>query len=367
MPHNSEPLLRPRHRKNRRTGTRLFGQGLCMTLAMFLAVQATTHPARAQESGGDVLVTVTGNVLDEISAQPVEGAIVRVDALGMTYVTDENGQFLLDQVPRGVYDLLIIHKSYQNLDGNLTVDQPGEFFLAMTTAQDPNKGMVTGIAGVVTDQFSGEPVPEVVVNVAQQGRAVSTDANGRFSIPEMFPGRYEVSFAHLGYQERTDAVSIDVGRVSSLEVALAVEAIALTPIEVTVERQDITLQGVGFYERADEGWGSFVDRDDIERWNPVDLSDALIRFPGVRTASNPSMPSQRFVMFRRAGETCYPAVYLDGTLLHRGGDEPAAIDDLVDPVAVAGVEVYKGQAGLPPQYWGINSSCGVVLIWIRRA
>ena len=162
-------------------------------------------------------------------------------------------------------------------------------------------------------------------------------------------------------------MNIDVGRVSLLEVVLSVEAIALDPIEVTVERQDVTLQGVGFYERENDGWGDFVDREDLERWSPMDLSDALIRFPGVRVDNDPSMPSRRFVMFRRAGEICYPAVYIDGALVHRGGNEPAVIDDLVEPIAVAGVEVYQGQAGLPPQYWGMNSSCGVVLIWIRRA
>ncbi len=362
MPHNTDRLLRPERTDRRVTMSRKFGMALYMTVMALLAVQS----ARAQETAG-ALVTVTGNVLHETTAEPAVGAIVRIAGLDITLVTDANGQFVLEEFPRGAYDIEIVHQDFQRMEGRLTVDQPGEFFLAMTPSDDPNKGLVTGIAGVVTDQTSGEPVPEVVVRVAQQGRAATTDAKGRFSIPEMFPGLYEVSFTHLGYGQRADSVAIEVGRVSNLDVALAVEAIELTPIEVTVERQDVTLQEVGFYQRESDGWGSFVDREEIERWNPMELSDALIRFPGVRVVSNPQMPSRRFVMFRRAGQSCYPAVYLDGALIHRGGDEPAVIDDLVDPIAVAGVEVYKGQAGLPPQYWGLNSSCGVVLIWIRRA
>ena len=205
------------------------------------------------------------------------------------------------------------------------------------------------------------------MNVAAQGRVATTSTTGRFTLPELMPGRYEVTFSHLGYQPRIDSVNVEIGRVSVVDVVLSVEAIELDPIEVTVERQDVTLQGVGFYERERDGWGDFIDREEIERWATMDLSSALMRFPGVRIVSDPSMPSRRFVMFRRAGESCYPAVYVDDVMMHRGGDDPAGIDDLVDPIAVAGVEVYRGQAGLPPQYWGLNSSCGVVLIWIRRA
>ena len=38
----------------------------------------------------------------------------------------------------------------------------------MTVSADPNEGLATGVAGVVTDQVSGEPIAEVVVNVAAQ-------------------------------------------------------------------------------------------------------------------------------------------------------------------------------------------------------
>lgn len=340
---------------------------LGLTLPLFVAATASPPSAQAQETPEPERITVTGNVLDEITAEPVEGAVVLVSALDLTLVTDNNGQFVLDRVPQGVYDLNIVHDDYQRLEGNLRVDQPGEFFLAMTASADPNEGLATGVSGMVIDQVSGEPVAEVVVNVAAQGRVATTSTTGRFTLPDLMPGRYEVTFSHLGYRQRVDSVNIEVGRVSVVDVALSVEAIELDPIEVTVERQDVTLQGVGFYERESDGWGNFVDREEIERWAPMELSDALIRFPGVRVISDPEMPSRRFVLFRRAGEVCYPAVYIDGVLRERGGGTPVALADLVNSIAVAGVEIYKGQAGLPPQYWGVNSSCGVVLIWIRRA
>ena len=225
--------------------------------------------------------------------------------------------------------------------------------------------MITGIVGVVTDQVSGKPVPEVVVNVAGIGRVATTDEDGRFSLPELIPGRHDVVFSHLGYQQRSESIEVEADHIVKLQIALAVDAIALDPIEVTVDRQDGNLQSVGFYQREEDGWGDFLDREDIENWNPVELTAALTRFPGVTIVPNPEMPSRGFLAFRRMGSECFPTVYLDGVRIGGGGG-PAGIDDIVDPSVVAGVEVYRNTAGMPPQYWGTGSSCGVVLIWLRR-
>ncbi len=227
---------------------------------------------------------------------------------------------------------------------------------------------MTGIVGVIRDIASGRPIRDAAVNVPVLGRTTTSDSDGRFILAETVPGRYEIVFTHLGYRPRTDTVHIVRDRVSRLDVALAVEAIALAPMEVTVERRDLALQEVGFYEREEDGWGDFIDREDLELWNPVDLTDALIRLPGVKIVHDPRMPSQRYLMFRNAGEECFPSVYVDGMLMHIGGSrEPARINDILDPIAVAGIEVYRRTAGMPPQYWGVNSSCGVIAIWVRRS
>ena len=322
-------------------------------------------PTAAQETGEATAVTVTGNVVNDATGQSVAGVVVVLEALGLTVVTDDQGQFVLDSIPRGVYDLRLIHKDYQRLDGDLTVDRPGEFFLGLTPIGDPGEGMITGIVGIVTDQANGEPVPEVVVNVDGIERVATTDEDGRFALSELIPGRHDVVFTHLGYRQRSVSVEVEAAHVVRLHVELAVEAIALDPIEVTVDRLDRNLQSVGFYQREEDGWGDFLDREDLEYWNPVQLTSALTRFPGVTTLPDPRMPSRGFLALRRQGTTCIPTVYLDGVRIG-GGRDPAGIDDIVNPAVVAGVEVYRNTAGMPPQYWGTGSSCGVVLIWLRR-
>lgn len=343
---------------------------LARTLPLLIPLLAgvntlSVSSAAAQETLEAGTVTVTGNVVNAVSEEPVDGVVVVLEALDLTLVTDARGQFVLDSVPRGVYDLRLIHRDYQSLDGDLTIDRSGEFFLGLTPIGDPGDGMITGIVGVVTDQVSGQPIPEVVVNVAGIGRVATTDEDGRFSLSELIPGRHDVVFSHLGYRQRSVPVEVETEHVAKLHIALAVDAIALDPIEVTVDRQDRNLLRVGFYQREEDGWGDFLDRDDIEFWNPVQLTRALTRFPGVTIVPDPRMPSRGFLAFRRMGTECIPTVYLEGVRIG-GNRDPAWIDDILNPSAVAGVEVYRNTGGIPPQYWGTGSSCGVVLIWLRR-
>ena len=321
----------------------------------------SVSPAAAQETREATTVTVTGNVVNDATGQPVADVVVVLEALGRTLATDAQGQFVLESVPRGVYDLRLIHQDYQRLDGDLTIDRPGEFSLGLTPIGAPSDGMITGIVGVATDQVSGRPVSEVVVNVDGIGRVATTDEDGRFTLS----GRHDVVFTHLGYRQRSVSIEVEAEHVVKLHVELAVDAIALDPIEVTVARVDRNLQSVGFYQREEDGWGDFLDREDLEFWNPVQLTSALMRFPGVTTVPDPRMPSRGFLAFRRMGTTCIPTVYLDGVRIG-GSRDPAGIDDIVNPGVVAGVEVYRNTAGIPPQYWGTGSSCGVVLIWLRR-
>ena len=335
-----------------------------LTLLLACAASAAGSSVQAQTADEPERITVTGNVVDEATGEPIPGAVIVVQALDISFFADADGNFVIADVPRGSYSLEVIHRDYQRLEGDLAIDRPGEFFLGLTPIQDPNDGLITGIVGLVTDQVSGEPVPEVVVNVPAAGRAATTAADGRFILPDLVAGRHEVAFSHLGYRQRSEMIAVESGHATNVQVALTVDAIALDPIEVTVDRRDGNLERAGFYQREEDGWGHFVDRGDIDDWNSIDLTDALIRFPGVAIVSDARNPIDRRLRFRRGGDMCAPPVYLDGVML--AGLRAFSVNDIVDPMSVAGIEMYRGVAGIPAQYSGLGTSCGVVLIWLRR-
>lgn len=333
-------------------------------LLLSAAGAASAPHTAAQEVQDTAAVTVVGTAVNAATGKPVPEVVVVVRPLGLTFVTDAEGRFVIAGVRRGVYALRLIHQDYRRLDGDLTIDRPGEFSLGMTPVEGPGEGMMTGIVGVVIDHVSGKPVSEVVVNVPGAGQVTVTDADGRFSLPDLLPGRHEVAFSHLGYQPRSELIEVRAGHATKVQVVLPVDAIALEPIEVTVDRRDRNLDRVGFYQREEDGWGEFVDREDIETWNPIDLTGALIRFPGVAIVSSARSPIDRRLRFRRGRGVCSPTVYLDGVMLT--GLRAFSINDIVDPMSVAGIEMYRGVAGIPVQYSGLGTDCGVVLIWLRR-
>ena len=128
-----------------------------------------------------------------------------------------------------------------------------------------------------------------------------------------------------------------------------------------------------------EGVGRFVDREEIERRTPGETTDLFTRMVGVDLVRDGCNPVERYVALRSGRQTsltgrfdpcvperCYPQVVVDGLIVHRSGRFPARVDHLVNTDALAGIEVYPGQAGVPAQYSGTSSTCGIVLFWTRR-
>jgi hypothetical protein len=230
--------------------------------------------------------------------------------------------------------------------------------------------------GRVTDAESGNPLPDAEVHLRQVFLGGATDEGGWFDLPAVPPGRYAVEFSYLGYATRVDTVDIVSGLTSDVRVPLALDPIEVDPIEVVVERRELILEDVGFYRRADEGFGEFIDLADIEALRPTEVTDLFTRVPGAILVPDPYNPLQRSVVLRggRMGrllasggaDHCYPYVVVDGNIVHRGGDTPAQIDFLVDPVQVAGIEVFPSSMGVPIQYGGLDAACGVIVIWTRR-
>lgn len=59
-------------------------------------------------------------------------------------------------------------------------------------------------------------------------------------------------------------------------------------------------------------------------------------------------------------------LYVDGirVLAGDGGRRvDHGIDVLVNPAAIAAVEVYSGATSLPAEYAGVTGRCGVVALW----
>lgn len=341
-------------------------------LATLLSPPAASAQERPPEGN---MVTITGTVVDAMTRRPIVGVLVQLSGRGYVLETDVAGRFTLLNIPVGNYQLSLSHRDYHPAVGDFTILRSGEFETAMDPVVEGADGLMTGIIGVVSDDQSGDPVNGASVRVRTGQQGVRTDSRGRFALDELTPGLNIVDFTQLGYTTRTETIEVISGRVTNVRLALSADPVQLDPIEVTVERREVALQEAGYYRRAAEGFGEFIDRAEIESRGPAEMSDIFSRIPGVEIFADPDNALEKYIVLRGGRQAsfssgsygrCFPRVVLDGLVISSGGDDPAQLDRMLDPTAIAGIEVFPTSSGVPAQYGGTGSSCGVILIWTRR-
>jgi protocatechuate 3,4-dioxygenase beta subunit len=73
-----------------------------------------------------------GAVVDD-KGHPVENATITVPAAKVFALSDENGQFMVEGIPPGLYTVYVVHRNFQKLGGN--VDLSGDTFVTFEMDQ----------------------------------------------------------------------------------------------------------------------------------------------------------------------------------------------------------------------------------------
>jgi hypothetical protein len=228
-------------------------------------------------------------------------------------------------------------------------------FAASASAQS-----VGAISGTVRDSV-GTPIPGVEVVMLQQKGAVHSDSLGVFRFANIPAGKHALHFRRLGFTPKSVDADISEGRTLALSIVLDVAA---TEIEgMTVEEMARKRQLLAdYYDRLSRGFGHFVTREQIDKRNPMNLSDMMRMVPGA-VLIPARVGSQSVLRFSRAtgARDCPPQYWVDGVKAYN-----LNIDDIV-PGDVEGIEIYPGASTVPPQFNTREGTtiCGVVLIWTR--
>ena len=232
-------------------------------------------------------------------------------------------------------------------------------FLALLLTPDVG---AQSIRGRLLEAETGAPIDAgTVVLLSRDGvpiQDVLTDRTGAFLLEAPDPGAYRLQARRLGYLPATTALfELEDADTVEVEYRLSAQAIALQPLTVVAHSRRPAGLLRGFYERAERGgFGTFITRDQIEERHPVHASDLLRTVPGVQLF--PTWWGGALVLMRGS---CVPRIYLDGMPIRT-----TSIDDLVSPVELEGVEVYRSAVEAPAELTGSGSSCGVVALWTRR-
>ncbi len=141
-----------------------------------------------------------------------------------------------------------------------------------------------------------------------------------------------------------------------------------------------------FEENRRVGLGHFLTRADLAKVENVSLASIIATIPGAlvirgRTAAW-VRGSRAFKIIQippdeedaRAGApiaACYSNVYLDNVEVFSGKHftgkfEPLFNLNSINPSQIEAIEYYASPAETPLRYSGMESDCGVLVIWTRR-
>jgi hypothetical protein len=265
---------------------------------------------------------------------------------------------------------------------------PGETVHVTLELAEASQGEFSGtLTGVVLDEGTRKPLEGAAVVLPRFGQTAVTNEFGRFTFSSLPPGDWEVRVTLMGFRTTSGSVDIQIDKSVHTQVLLSSEPIALDPIEITAVRRRFYLPGQeDLVRRMNSGFGAFVLEDEIERLMPLKLTQVLTQ-AGVQVVSGGNA-----VYMRRSN--CGPTVYIDDVRVTHGAtgisilgggvleglikpetapdrvspaEEAATAINMVQPMDVAAVEIYRGPSETPGQYLDSNAKCGVILIWTKRA
>jgi len=164
-------------------------------------------------------------------------------------------------------------------------------------------GTTGKIAGLVTDQATGDPLPGANVIIENTAKGASADEAGFFYILNVPPGNYSVKAGVIGYEAMTISnIAVAADRTTNVNFDLRPTVLEGEEVVVTAERPIV--------EHAVTGSEIVMDVGYIERAPIFDLNDALDNQTGTQNTGATT--------FIRGGLSSELNYILDGASLNSG-------------------------------------------------
>jgi hypothetical protein len=213
------------------------------------------------------------------------------------------------------------------------------------------------LAGTVVGA-DGKPLEGAQVYLVGTAIGARADYRGAFRLSGLPAGTQTVEVRLLSYAPRRYTVDLSPVRESRLAAVMSERATVLGAVEVQGKAH---VNVPGFEDRAKRGFGTFLTREDIDKRQPILLTDLFRSVPGLTVGfdgTNYIVQSSRSV-----GTGCQVQWWVDGSPFdNMAGD----MDQMLRPDDIEAVEVYKSASEVPVQFQGRDASCGTVVVWTKR-
>ena len=335
------------------------------------AVIAAPRSAASQSS------ELHGRVLSD-SGTPIAGATVTLAGIRYSVRTDSLGRFHLSGTPGSTLNLTLQAPGFRDDTATVTLSRGKpvvrDFAMISEATELPEANPSDRVLRGRITTTDGEPIAYANFTI-NGGRRWVSDDSGKFSVPFNTTAA-RLIFRRIGF-EPTE-VTLDAMPDTAIRVRMAMVARTLEAQVVTARSPFVRLDLNGFYQRMTEvergaRVGYFVTPEDLVLRNPQNVTDAVEQFPSIRLRPIAGgIPLNRKMRIEdRNG--CPFTVYLDKVRIQPTMVSLKPVDEevntLVQPHAVAGIEVYPRKVGAPPGYpayeGGGTCQAGVVLIWTK--
>ena len=243
-------------------------------------MRALTAPGR------DVLIEipsgirVSGRVVDKATRKPVPsfqagisvsrggGGMVMVAPPQLRAFTNDDGTFVLENIPTGAVNLVATAPGYAQARMNLTLED-GKPLSDVELELDPGTkliGKVTGPDGSALSAVTVRVAPgsgSGMINLGSMGKQTVTDANGEYTLEALEPTDENIEFSHNKYIGTRKQISVK-GREVRLDVQLSagqrVTGVVVTESGAPVADAEIeAMAGAGAFRTArSDANGAFV-------------------------------------------------------------------------------------------------------------
>ncbi len=208
------------------------------------------------------------------------------------------------------------------------------------------------ISGVVVAVNDGKKLAGASVLLEHTVLGTETDAEGKFSLRDIPPGRYALSVLMIGYGRRISKVEVKPGSKLEIVIKLSPLPVQIEPVVITATKQEESLMDVPVSV-------SVVNGTTLMSRNAVTIKDALKYVPGVRLLQN--QIDIRGLTGYSQGVGSRVLLLVDG-LPMLTGDTGEIIWDAIPVDDVERIEVVKGAASA---LYGSSALGGVINVITR--
>jgi iron complex outermembrane receptor protein len=132
-------------------------------LALFFLISAVSVAAVKSSPNDGVVGTLTGTVTDKADGKPIIGATVSIPDLRNGAITDVNGHYTLNRIPKGIYLVQVSYIGYASYNQKVDLTKTTVLdFQLHTSSIETGEVVITGVSKAT--EIKRDPVPMVAVS-----------------------------------------------------------------------------------------------------------------------------------------------------------------------------------------------------------